>query len=192
MQKAHVSQKIVLYFKGVIVNTGDYSQRSRSLHLRDKRHKQFSTPQKEKNPQGKRREKRKQGARLVEALKSHITQIQNFISGKLQSPQRITKCFFTSQKITISKVVLHISKKLQLAKPFFTSQHPVKAKTTRKRKRRKRRKREKEKKKEKRKEKEKEKRGDREKIGEEGIMEKARLKSSLFEEYRPLRIRSPV
>ena len=39
MQKAHVSQKNVLYFKGVTVNTENYSQRSRSLHLRDKRHK---------------------------------------------------------------------------------------------------------------------------------------------------------
>ena len=79
---------------------------------------------KKKNPQGKRREKRKQGAWLVEALKSHITQIQNFISGKLQSPQRIAKSFFTSQKITISKVVLSISKKKKLllsAKPLFTS-----------------------------------------------------------------------
>ena len=41
-------------------------------------------------------------------LKSHIIQIQNFIAGKLQSPQRVTKSFFTSQK-------------LQLAKPFVTS-----------------------------------------------------------------------
>ena len=82
---AHVSQKIVLYLKGVIVNTENYNQRSRSLHLKDKQHKQFSTPHKEK-PTRKRREKRKQGARLVEALKSHKTQIQNFISRKLQSP----------------------------------------------------------------------------------------------------------
>ena len=110
VQKAHVLQKIVIYFKGVTVNTGDHSQRSRSLRLRDKRHKQFPTPQKEK-PTRKRGEKRKQGARLVEALKSHITQIQNFISGKLQSPQRITKSFFISQK----------KKKIQSAKPPFTS-----------------------------------------------------------------------
>ena len=34
VQKAHVSQKIVLYFKGVTVNTENYSQRSRSLHKR--------------------------------------------------------------------------------------------------------------------------------------------------------------
>ena len=42
--KAHVSQKIVLYLKGVTINIENYSQRSRSLHLRDKLHKQFSTP----------------------------------------------------------------------------------------------------------------------------------------------------
>ena len=121
VQKAHVLQKIVLYFKGVTIYIEDHNQRSRSLHPRDKRHKQFPTPRKE-NPQGKRREKRKQGARLVEALKSHITKIQNFISEKLQSPHRITKSFFTSQKITIGKVVLRISKKkLQSAKSFFTS-----------------------------------------------------------------------
>ena len=41
VKKSHVSQKIVLYFKGVTVNTEDYSQRSHSLHLRDKWHKQF-------------------------------------------------------------------------------------------------------------------------------------------------------
>ena len=43
---------------------------------------------------------------MTKLLKSHITQIQNFITGRLQSPQRITKSFFASQK-------------LQLAKPFF-------------------------------------------------------------------------
>ena len=31
VKKAHVSQKIVLYFKGVIVNTEDYNQWSRSV-----------------------------------------------------------------------------------------------------------------------------------------------------------------
>ena len=55
VQKVHVSQKIVLYFKGVTVNTEDYSQRSRSLHLKDKRHKQFSTPHKEKHKKKKKR-----------------------------------------------------------------------------------------------------------------------------------------
>ena len=60
VQKSHVSQKIVLYFKGVTVNTEDYSQWSHSLHLRDKRHKQFSTPQKEKPT---RKKKRKEKAR---------------------------------------------------------------------------------------------------------------------------------
>ena len=102
MQKAHV-----LHFNGITVNTVDHSQQSRSLHLKDKRHKQFPT-QKEKSTK-KIREKRKQGAQLVEALKSHITRIHNFISGKLQSPLRITKYFFTSKK------------KLQLAESFFTS-----------------------------------------------------------------------
>ena len=42
------------------------------------------------------------------------------------------------------------------------------------------------------KEKEKEKMGDREKRGEEGIMEKAGLKSFPSETYHPLQIRSPV
>ena len=57
VQKAHVSQKIVLYFKGVTVNTENYNQQSRSLHLKDKRHKQYSTPQKEK-PTKKKKKKR--------------------------------------------------------------------------------------------------------------------------------------
>ena len=60
MQKAHVSQKIVLYFKGVTVNTENYCQWNRSLHLRDKRRKRFSTPQKEKPT---RKNKRKEIAR---------------------------------------------------------------------------------------------------------------------------------
>ena len=114
---------------------------------------------------------------MVETLKSHITQIHKFISGKLQSPQRIKKYFFTSQKITINKVVLCISKKLQSAKPFFTSANTQSRKKPQERERREERERrgerkgerekekEKGKEKEKRneKEKEKEKRGDREK-----------------------------
>ena len=74
---------------------------------------------------------------------------------KLQS----AKPFFTSQKITISKAVLYISRSLH--QPFSTSpkitigQHPVRAKTTRKRKRKGRRRR---------------------KRGRKGIMEKAGLK----------------
>ena len=34
---------------GIIVNTENYNQRSRSLHLRDKWHKQVSIPQKERS-----------------------------------------------------------------------------------------------------------------------------------------------
>ena len=60
MQKAHVLQKIVLYFKGVTVNTEDHSQQSGSLHRRDRRHKQFPTPKKEKPT---RKKKRKEKAR---------------------------------------------------------------------------------------------------------------------------------
>ena len=111
VQKAHVSQKIVLYFKGVTVNAENYSQRSRSLHLKDKRHKQFSTPQKEKPT-------RSSVGRSSE--KSHNTN---------------TKFHFREVTITLEdyKIFLYISKnynqqsrsphlkKLQLAKPFFTS-----------------------------------------------------------------------
>ena len=173
MQKAHVYKRLFFISKElqlkqwitvnrVVPCTLETSGTNSSLLL------------KKKNPQGKRREKRKQGARLVEALKSHITQIHNFISGKLQSPQRITKYFFTSQKkkiITISRVVLHIG------------QYPVKAKTTRKRKnRRMRKKRRKRKGRRRRKRKE----------GRKRIMEKAGLKSFPSEAHRPLRICSPV
>ena len=62
VQKVHVLQKIFLYFKGVTVNTENHSQWSRSLHLRDKRHKQFPTPQKEKPT---RKKKRKEKARSL-------------------------------------------------------------------------------------------------------------------------------
>ena len=111
---------------------------------------------------------RNQGAQLVEALKSHITQIQNFISGKLHSPQRITKSFFTSQKITISKVVLHISKNYNQQSRSSHWPTPSQGKNHEKGKEKEKEKgKEKEKEKEKRKEKEKEKRGDREKRGED-------------------------
>ena len=195
MQKVNVSQNIVLYFKGVTVNTGDYSQRIHSLHLRDKWHKQFSTPQKEKPIRKKKRKEKARNSIGRSSKKSHKTNTKFhfrevtitsehykiFLYKKLQS----TKSFSTSQKkkITISKVVLHISKKknLQSAKLFFTLANSQKEKEK-----------EKEKKNEKRKEEEKDKRGDREKRGEEGIMEKAGLKSFPSEVYSPLRIRSPV
>ena len=73
VQKAHVSQKIVLYFKGVTVNTGDYGQRSRSLHLRDKRHKRFSTPQKEKPTRKKKRKEKARSSVGRSFEKSHNT-----------------------------------------------------------------------------------------------------------------------
>ena len=148
---------------------------------------------KKKNPQGKRREKRKQGARLVEALKSHITQIQNFISGKLQSPQRITKSFFTYQKITISKVVLHISKNYNQQSHSSHQSTPSQGKNHKKGKEKEKEKgKEKENEKEKKRRRRKRKRGMGRKEGRTGIMDKAGLKSFPFEAYRPLRIRSPV
>ena len=131
-----------------------------------------------KNLQGKRREKRKQGARLVEALKSHITQIQMFSK----------KLYFHFKEVTITsedyKIFLYISenynqqsrslhlKKLQSAKPFPTSidhDRPtlVKEKTTRKGKRNR-------------------KGGRRGKEGRTSIMEKAGLKSVPSKAYRPL------
>ena len=120
VQKAHVSQKIVLYFKGVTVNTEDYSQWSRSLHLRDKRHKQFSTPQKEKPTRKKKRKEKARSSVGRSSEKSHNTN---------------TKFHFREVTITLEdyKIFLYISenynqqshsphlKKLQSTKPFFTS-----------------------------------------------------------------------
>ena len=48
----------------------------------------------------------KQGAWLAEALKK--SQMKNIITGKLESPQKVTKYLFTSHK-------------LQIEKPFFAS-----------------------------------------------------------------------
>ena len=73
MQKAQVSQKIFLYFKEVTVNTENYSQRSHSLHLRDKRHKQFSTPQKEKPTRKKKRKEKARSSVGRSSEKSHNT-----------------------------------------------------------------------------------------------------------------------
>ena len=75
-QKAHVSQKIVLYFKGFTINTENYSQRSHSLHLRDKRHKQFSTPQKEKPTRKNKRKEKVRSSVGRSSKKSHNTNIK--------------------------------------------------------------------------------------------------------------------
>ena len=103
MQKAHVSQKIVLYFKGVTVNTENYSQRSHSLHLRDKWHKQFSTSQKEKPIRKKKKAKSSVGR---SSEKSH----------------NINKKFhFREVTITSKDYKIFLYIKLQLAKSYSTS-----------------------------------------------------------------------
>ena len=175
MQKVHASQNIVLYFKGVTVNTKNYSQWSRSPHLRDKQCKQFSTPQKEKPTRKKKRKEIARSSVGRSSDKSHNTNtnvsqkiILSFQGSynhlrRLQNPSlhlrelQSADSFSTSQKITISKA-------------FPTSaDHDrstlVKEKTIRKGKR---------------------KRGGRGKKGRIGIMEKAGLKSVPSEAYRPL------
>ena len=117
VQKAHVSQKIVLYFKGVTINAENYSQQSRSLH---KRREHFSTPQKEKSIRKKERKKIARSSAGRTSEKSHNTN---------------TKFHFREVTITSEdyKIFLYISKnynqqshsphlkKLQSTKPFFTS-----------------------------------------------------------------------
>ena len=119
-----------------------------------------------KNPQGKRREKREQGARLTEALKKSHNTNTKFHYREVTITSEDYKIFLCISKITISITILHIG------------QHPVKEKTTRKGKRKKRRE-GKKKRKRKKIRKMKEKR-----------TKKAGLKSFLFEAHRPLRIRS--
>ena len=56
--KTHVLQKIVLYFKGVTINTENYNQQSRSLHCR---RLQLANPSQGKNhKKGKERRKEKE------------------------------------------------------------------------------------------------------------------------------------
>ena len=130
VQKAHVSQKIVLYFKGVTVNTENYGQRSRSLH---RRLEQFSTPQKEKPIRKKKRKEIAMSSVGRSSDKSHNTNTNVF--------QKILLSFQGSYNHLrrLQNPSLHL-KKLQSAKSFPTSadhDRPtlVKAKTTRKRKR---------------------------------------------------------
>ena len=73
VQKAHVLQTLVCYFKGVIVNMEDHSQWSHSLHLRDKRHEQFPTPQKEKPTRKKKRKEKTRSSVGRSFEKSHNT-----------------------------------------------------------------------------------------------------------------------
>ena len=117
VQKAHVLQKIVLYFKSVTVNIENYSQWRRSLH---KRREQFSTSQKEKQTRKKKRKNIARSSASRSSKKSHNTN---------------TKFHFREVTITLEnyKIFLYISenynqqsrsphlKKLQSAKPFFTS-----------------------------------------------------------------------
>ena len=73
VQKTHVLQKLVRYFKRVTVNMEDHSQRSRSRHLRDKRHEQFPTPQKEKPTRKKKRKEKARSSVGRSSEKSHNT-----------------------------------------------------------------------------------------------------------------------
>ena len=104
--------------------------------------------------------------------------MQNFITGKLQSPQRVTKYFFTSQKS-------------QIVKPFFTSAN-IRSRQSHKKEKEKGRgkENEKEKEKEKEREKEKEKKRKERRKRKEKRTEKAGLKIFPFEARRPLRIHS--
>ena len=107
-QKAHVSQKIVLYVKGVTI-------KYRELHST----KSFLVPQRQaaqtvlysserKNPQGERREKREQGARLAEALKKSYNTNTNFHCREVTITLEDYKIFLCISKITINKTILHI------------------------------------------------------------------------------------
>ena len=130
MQKAHVPQKIVLYFKGVTINTENYSQQSCSLHLRDKQCKQFSTPQEEKPIRKKKRKEIARSSVGRSSDKSHNTNVFQII---LLSFQRSYNHLGRLQNPSL------LLRKLQSAKPFPTSvdrDRPtlVKEKTTRKRK----------------------------------------------------------
>ena len=73
VQKEHVLQKFVRYFKGVTINTEDHSQQSRSLHLRDKRHEQLPTPHKEKSIRKKKRKEKARSSVGRSSEKSHNT-----------------------------------------------------------------------------------------------------------------------
>ena len=62
VQKAHVLQKFVHYFKGVTVNTEGHIQRSRSLHLRDKQER--TIPYSSKRKTHKEKEEKRESKEL--------------------------------------------------------------------------------------------------------------------------------
>ena len=100
--------------------------------------------------------------------------MKNFITGKLQSPQKVTKYFFTSQK-------------LQIAKPFFASAN-IRSRLSHKKEKEKGRGKDKEEEKEieRKREKKRKKRRNRK----EKRTEKVGLKNFSFEARCPLRIHS--
>ena len=163
-QKAHVSKKIVLYVKGVTVKYRELHSTKSFLVSQRQVAQTILYSSERKNPQGKRREKIEQGARLAEALKKAHNTNTKFHCREVTITLEDYKIFLYISKITISKTILHIG------------QHPVNVKTTRKGKRKRRRegkKKRKRKKRRKRKEKRTEKEG---------------LKSFPLEAHRPLRI----
>ena len=200
VQKAHVSQKIVLYFKGVIVNTEDYNQRSRSLQLRDKRHKQFYTPQKEKPTRKKKRKDKARSSVGRSSEKSHNTNPKFHFKEVIITSEDYKIFLYISENYNQQSRSLHL-KKLQSSKSFFklannqSRQKPQEIEREIEGERE--REREGERARERRGERENEGEGERKggigrKEGRIGIMEKAGLTSFPSEAHRPLRIRSPV
>ena len=158
VQKAHVSQKIVLYFKGVTVNAENYSQRSRSLHLIDKRHKQFSTPQKEKPTRKKKRKEKARSSVGRNSEKSHNTNTKFHFKEVTITSEDYKIFLYISENYNHQSHSSHL-KKLQSAKSFFTLAN------TQSRQKPQEREREEERERERQKEREKEGEGEREKGG---------------------------
>ena len=118
VQKAHVSQKIVLYFKRVTVNAKNYSQRSRSLHLKDKRHKQFSTSQKEKPTRTKKRKEKARSSVGKSSEKSHNTNTKFHFKEVTITSEDYKIFLYISENYNQQSRSPHL-KKLQSAKPFL-------------------------------------------------------------------------
>ena len=122
-----IHKRLFFISKELQLNTKNYIQRSHSKYLGDERHKHFSTPHKENKPTGKKKRKERARSLIDKALKkSHNTNMK-FHYREVTITSENYKIFLYISKITVSQTVLHIS------------QHPVKAKTTRKGKRKRRR-----------------------------------------------------
>ena len=103
-QKAHVSQKIVFYVKGITVKYKELHSTKPFLVSQRQAAQTVIHSSKRKNPQ----KKKEQGAQLAEALKNSHNTNTKFHYREVTITLEGYKIFFCISEITISKTIRHV------------------------------------------------------------------------------------